>query len=290
MRFFIISFFLAVIPVSSEMRAQMIISYVLDTPEFFLTPVNTDKYETLDSCYLTLSYSFRSRLYEKDDSLNNVDLMELQLGNRYNAFFSRNLRDLDIANTKDMKENMTFSYIPKEYMGWDILVDNTERKEWVSTRLPFTDQVVEYEEKVPELRFFPTEETDTVLGYFCKSALCSYGGREWKIYYTEEIPLPFGPWKLNGASGLILKALDTENNFVFEAVGLTQQPNPLIRYDWKRKRMEKEEWKEFERDMYKNAGAFLRSTRVRVSIADDSERGYHRLREDWSEYYNPLER
>jgi GLPGLI family protein len=47
---------------------------------------------------------------------------------------------------------------------------------------------------------------------------------------------PYGPWKLNGAKGLVLKAADTEGNFVFEAVGLTQKEQPIIRYEWNRKK------------------------------------------------------
>ncbi|WP_438638229.1 GLPGLI family protein [Muribaculum gordoncarteri] len=45
-----------------------------------------------------------------------------------------------------------------------------------------------------------------------------FGGRNWKVYYTNDIPVPYGPWKLNGVKGLVLKAEDSENNFIFEAV------------------------------------------------------------------------
>ncbi len=54
------------------------------------------------------------------------------------------------------------------------------------------------------------------MGYHCHAAKCTYGGREWKVYYTNDIPLlPYGPWKLNGVKGLVLKAEDSEHNFVF---------------------------------------------------------------------------
>ena len=32
-----------------------------------------------------------------------------------------------------------------------------------------------------------------------------------------------------------------ENNFVFESVGLTQKSAPIIRYDWDRRKMKKDE-------------------------------------------------
>ena len=88
----------------------------------------------------------------------------------------------------------------------------------------------------------------------------------------------------------ILKAEDTEHNFVFEAEGLTQKTQPIIRYDWNRKIMKKDDWKRFEREMYQNAGAFVRNTGARIIIMDNSEQGFHRLNEDWSQFYNPLEK
>ena len=111
-----------------------------------------------------------------------------------------------------------------------------------------------------------------------------------EILLYRRYPLPYGPWKLNGAKGLILKAEDAGNNFVFEAEGLTQKPQPIIRYDWKRKVMKKDDWKRFEQDIYKNAGAFVRNTGARVLITDNSEKGFHKLNEEWSQFYNPLEK
>lgn len=111
-----------------------------------------------------------------------------------------------------------------------------------------------------------------------------------RLYYTNDIPLPYGPWKLNGVKALILKADDSEHNFVFEAEGLTQKTQPIIRYDWNRKTMNKEDWKRFEREMYQNAGAFIRNTGARIIIMDNSEQGFHRLNENWVQFYNPLEK
>lgn len=196
--------------------AQVTVSYAMDTPTFTLAHEDTDKYETLDTCYLNVSYQFKYRN---------------------------------------------------------------------------SDQVIEYSEQSesPEWTYIP-DEIATVMDYHCHVATCNYGGRNWKVYYTNDIPVPYGPWKLNGVKGLVLKAEDSENNFIFEAVGLTQKPQPIIRYDWSRKKMKKEDWKKYEQEMYKNAGAFVRNTGARILIMDNSEQGFHRLNEDWSQYYNPLER
>jgi GLPGLI family protein len=271
--------------------AQIRVSYAMDAPTFTLAHENTDKYKTLDSCYLNVSYQFKYRSSEKDDSLSFDDIMDVQMGSKYNAFFSRDLRALDINNTHELKTTMQFTTVPENYIGFDLLFNHADTTTTVTNRLPYTSQVVEYCEKTvaPEWTYL-VEEIDTVMGYHCHAAKCNFGGREWKVYYTNDIPVPYGPWKLNGAKGLVLKAADTEGNFVFEAVGLTQKEQPIIRYEWNRKKMSKADWKNYEQDMYKNAGAFVKNTGARILIMDNSEKGFHRLNEDWSQFYNPLER
>ena len=274
-----------------DISAQVSVSYAMDSPTFTLAHEDTDKYETLDTCYLNVSYLLKYRNSEKDDSLSFNDIMDLQMGRHYNAFFSRDLRALDTRNTKELKTNMQFSTIPENYIGFDVLINHSDSLTTVTNRLPYTSQVIEYSEStdIPKWTYMP-EDVDTIMGYHCHVAICNYEGRDWKVYYTNDIPIPFGPWKLNGVKGLVLKAVDTENNFIFEAVGLTQKPQSIIRYDWSRKKMKKEDWKKFERDMYKNAGSFVRNTGARILIMDNSEQGFHRLNEDWSQYYNPIGR
>lgn len=56
-----------------------------------------------------------------------------------------------------------------------------------------------------------------ILGYSCKKAIGTFRGRTYKVWYTEEIPVSYGPWKLFGLPGVILKAEDTRFNFRFTA-------------------------------------------------------------------------
>lgn len=66
------------------------------------------------------------------------------------------------------------------------------------------------------------DSTKMILGYACRMATAEYKGRRWYAWYSEEIPIGQGPWKLAGLPGLILKAYDSQRQFLFEAVGMEQ--------------------------------------------------------------------
>ena len=51
----------------------------------------------------------------------------------------------------------------------------------------------------------------------CKKAVGIFRGREYTAWYTENIPIPYGPWKLQGLPGLILEAYNAEQEIYFVA-------------------------------------------------------------------------
>ena len=63
------------------------------------------------------------------------------------------------------------------------------------------------EDDIPKMDWTINEDsTVQVLGYECHKATTTFRGRTWAVWFTEEIPLNIGPWKLGGLPGLILKA------------------------------------------------------------------------------------
>ncbi|WP_300504286.1 GLPGLI family protein [uncultured Duncaniella sp.] len=72
------------------------------------------------------------------------------------------------------------------------------------------------------------DSTKTILGYECVEAIADYRGRRWTAWFAPEIPIQDGPWKLCGLPGLILEAYDANNDYIFEANGLVQNPNSEV--------------------------------------------------------------
>jgi GLPGLI family protein len=76
-------------------------------------------------------------------------------------------------------------------------------------------------------------ENDTILfsGFSCQKATCMFLGRHYNVYFTTQIPIPFGPWKLGGLPGLIAKAEDDDKEFAFTLKYIedsTSKKMPLI--------------------------------------------------------------
>jgi len=64
----------------------------------------------------------------------------------------------------------------------------------------------------------------------CQKAEANARGRYWTAWFSPEIPISSGPWKLNGLPGLILEAEDSSKNFkfIFESLQIPAPENSVI--------------------------------------------------------------
>lgn len=86
----------------------------------------------------------------------------------------------------------------------------------------FDTQNWQYEEDWEKPEWEITDETKDIIGYQCFKATTDYRGRRWTAWFTPEIPVQDGPWKLCGLPGLILEAGDNHNEYHFITNGLKQ--------------------------------------------------------------------
>ena len=77
-----------------------------------------------------------------------------------------------------------------------------------------------YTEPFDEIEWTVGDSTKNILGYECIMAETYYHGRHWTAWFTPEIPLSDGPWKLCGLPGLILEATETSGQHSFTATGI----------------------------------------------------------------------
>lgn len=72
----------------------------------------------------------------------------------------------------------------------------------------------------------------TICNYECQAAVKEYKGRKWIVWFTYDIPIPAGPWKLCGLPGLILRASTDDDLFTFECVAIKSADKKMYSYQY----------------------------------------------------------
>jgi hypothetical protein len=102
----------------------------------------------------------------------------------------------------------------------DVFIDYPERKIVTNIlRCALIDYVYREAEERIQWELVDGEDA-TILGYDCVKAVGSFRGRRWEVWFTPQIPVSAGPWKLYGLPGLILRARDERGLFEWTATGL----------------------------------------------------------------------
>jgi GLPGLI family protein len=70
-------------------------------------------------------------------------------------------------------------------------------------------------EKKYQFKWILQNETKKIGKFTCNKATAQFRGRDYIAWYTTEIPLPYGPWKLQGLPGLILEGYDTTEEIYY---------------------------------------------------------------------------
>nr|WP_298331985.1 GLPGLI family protein [uncultured Christiangramia sp.] len=78
-----------------------------------------------------------------------------------------------------------------------------------SRSLRFKNSIVLVEKK-PQFDWKITDETKKIGEFTVQKATTQFRGRNYEAWFTPEIPIKIGPWKLNGLPGLILEAYDLD--------------------------------------------------------------------------------
>lgn len=161
------------------------------------------------------------------------DNQALEIGENLRRYYSLFAENMDSVRFK-AKSSGFGSYDPSvnlkadEYGTYEDILFNYPNQEEMTVYNKFHNTIYEYSEAIPVMRWNIRSETDTVLGYECHMAETEFRGRIWRAWFTYEIPMTYGPWKLNGLPGLILKAEDADSLFVFEMVGISDFRNEDI--------------------------------------------------------------
>jgi GLPGLI family protein len=160
----------------------------------------------------------------------------LQIGNKLSRFYSADyFRNPGNSITYRGADASLLTMPGYGLDATEIFKNKETGKETVATRFAGTSNVYTYEENIPEPAWKITNETATILSYNCIKAVATFRGRVYEAWFTTEIPINNGPWKLGGLPGMILKASDSQKHYVFTCTGIEKLKvkEPIVRYEAK---------------------------------------------------------
>jgi GLPGLI family protein len=250
-------------------------------------PIN--KYKVLDSAYLKFTYKltyYKDTMYFRNRV--STDIQTLQIGSKISKYFSQLVLDFNEKTQKILDAGARAYPNSKEEGGCSYEVF----KFYPEKKFTVTDfgigRIGEniHEEPIPDLQWEIRMEFDTVLSYRCQKATTKFRGRNYEAWFTPDIPISNGPWKLGGLPGLILKVSDIQHYFNFECIGLEKlkKKEPIKLYQLNYSHIEREALNKIYYRYENNPVGFAKSLGHNDEIEYNGKTG-----EDVIFPYNPIE-
>ncbi|MBP5753731.1 MAG: GLPGLI family protein [Treponema sp.] len=189
--------------------------------------LETDKYTVLDSALYKFSYKLTCVVdTERTETAENW--LVLLIGKNYSKMFNF------YPPHPELKSGVAKPNESRGLGGTEVFKDFAKKTMEVTIRVFMPKDVFLYEEELPQQAWTITDDTKQIHGYDCQKATTKYLGRDYEVWYTLEIPISNGPWKLGGLPGMILEAGDVQRHYVFNCVGIEKlnKREPIVKYDW----------------------------------------------------------
>ncbi len=198
--------------------------------------------------------------------------MRLDIGEKVTCFYDRTKQVKDsLMSVKAQSGNYDFSDLPKGgrfpfsyYKNYPAEGKSIQIEAVGTENYQCTEKT-----EIPDWQIVPDSTAD-IIGYHCQMAKTKFKGRTWHAWYTEDIPMQEGPWKLCGLPGLILKAYDENQEYVFSAIGMStlDGTSPIIISKDKREELSQKELKKAKEKF--TPGMIMESLNIKnVKIQDE---------------------
>ena len=185
----------------------------------------TFRKDTIDHKVLTVQYEMDALTDLSKPDARMQETLRLDIGRQASRFYSYTAFVADSVLSADLANGASSELIAQHANQYQSQWSEQTFKNYPAGRVTTLDELagdicrLRCEEPAEKPRWTLTQDTLTLLGYRCTRATTQFKGRQWSAWYTTDIPVSEGPWKLCGLPGLILKAEDDEGHYRFMADG-----------------------------------------------------------------------
>lgn len=153
------------------------------------------------------------------------------LFNTNESYFVYKVKDSNDEEIKQDENDLTkFSFKISDNSSYYIRSSITENSVLQLTKNLNNSRFEWMEEEMPKINWEISDSTKMVNSYPCLKARGQFAGRIYTVWFTPELPNPFGPWKLHGLPGTILEATDALNEVKFFCTKIESIDELLSKY------------------------------------------------------------
>ena len=273
-----------------SMAAQAQMSFTISTGRTF-------RQDSIDQKVLTVQYDMEALtdLSKPDQPIK--ETMRLDIGRKSSRFYSYTAAVRDSVLKADMDNGASTETISQHAKQYKSVWSEQTFKGYPEGHMTTLDEIAgdisrlrcEEEEEKPEWKL--TADTLTLLGYRCTRATTQFKGRQWTAWFTPDIPVSEGPWKLCGLPGMILKAEDAEGHYRFAANGIEQcrDEAPILFGGKDYERVSRKQYARVHERFFADPMGFITGSMPNVTITIKDEHGQP-AKNPKDMPYNPIER
>lgn len=197
----------------------------------------------------------------------------------FSEFFKLSSKSDTIAESEEKLEIFVTNKdttTPKYYVTKDSIVF----LEHIYVNKKFTPVIIE--EKTPAFKWQLKDDSSIISGISCNSATLNFRGRNFMVWYSPDIPTPFGPWKFYGLPGLIIKVESDDKSILFQLTNLSNVNEEEIKRPTSNKKITLQEYIRFQQSVLDDFLEKLKTQLPRgasVSISKNELNGIERTYE-----------
>lgn len=253
-----------------------------------MAPIKKQIYDTAQ-LKVYYEYKIRKDTIKKDNFTYGQTV--LLVGDSYTCFMDNQAFLMDSINDACCSEGKS----PMEYMGkvmglkysvyeYSLLTDMAGGK--VSVLFDNPDLSVMYSQPMPRQEWTLAAGDSIISGVKCKKAVCRFGGRTWRAWYSPEYGLPLGPYMFGGLPGLIFYVNDDRHDHTFTLNGLEHSNGVVpvyLRADTDIIKLSRDKARDAIRKYFENSTPYMLLKYPGTVLPDDMKN------KNLSSPYNPIE-
>ena len=258
--------------------------------------------QNIDQATHRASFMFSYKTKCNQTAFAKEEIMYLDIGTFATRYFGVNEVIRDSVKLAGIRQGLSPHEIEEKCRNYRRGIKTTIYTNFLERSIQVTDGLIDYycyEDQLVQPKLVMSQESKIIVGYYCKEAKANYRGRNWTVYFTEQIAMSYGPWNLWGLPGMIVEAYDDKGYFHFLMQGFEslKEQQPLV---FKHKNLTgenyptitKSEFQRLEKLFYQD---FVEFTRLFImegkgSIILDQEQKYRQFINEGGLSYIPLER